>query len=223
MTGSSTCRLLALIVALTSCALAGCHTRTAEDAAGRPDGSLATAGAGATYHGTRPVAPYEMPDVTLVATDGRPFHLIRDTGYPVTLVFFGYTHCTDVCPLVMNDLTAAYLRLDEEVRDRTQVLYVTTDPARDSVKVLRGYLAGFDPSYVGLTGDLEQIVAAGKAMGVAIEGMERLPGGGYDVGHSTQVVGFRDDLAPVYWTEGTPVGDLVDDITTLSGPSGPVG
>lgn len=221
MTGPTTRQLLALVIALTSCAVAGCDTRTDEDAADVPGASLASAEGGVEYHGTRPVTPYEMPDVTLVATDGRPFNLITDTGHPVTLVFFGYTSCADVCPLVMNDLTAAYLRLDDEVRDRTEVVYVTTDPARDTVTTLRGYLAGFDPSYVGLTGDLTEIVAAGKAMGVAIEGMERLPGGGYDVGHSTQVIGFRDNDAPVYWPEGTPVGDLVDDITTLSEQAGP--
>jgi len=220
MTRPTTRQLMALALALTSCAVAGCDTRTAEDSTDQPGGGLMSAEGGVTYHGSRPVTPYEMPDVDLVATDGRAFNMIRDTGHPVTLVFFGYTHCADVCPLVMNDLTAAYLRLDEDVRDRTEVVYVTTDPARDTVKVLRGYLARFDPSYVGLTGDLDRIVEAGEAMGVAIEGMERLPGGGYDVGHSTQVIGFADNQAPVYWTEGTPVGALVDDITTLSGQAG---
>ena len=63
------------------------------------------------FFGAEPQRPYRMPDVTLTATNDQPFNLIRDTAYPVTLVFFGYTNCPDVCPLVMSDLTSTYLHL----------------------------------------------------------------------------------------------------------------
>lgn len=169
------------------------------------------------FHGAEPAPPYRMPNVTLTADNGQPFNLVTDTAYPVTLVFFGYTHCPDVCPLVLADLSSAYLQLPGPVRERTQVLFITTDPARDSDEVLRGYLSRYNPSFLGLTGSLASIKTVADRMGVPVSGRKRLRGGGYDVGHGAQVIGFRDDRAPVIWTEGTPVPDMVSDVITLAG------
>jgi protein SCO1 len=171
------------------------------------------------FFGAEPPRPYHMPDVTLTATNGAPFNLVHDTAYPVTLVFFGYTNCPDVCPLVMQDLTATYLHLPTSLRDETQVLFITTDPARDTTAALRRYLDRYDSDFVGLTGKLTDIVSAGDAMGVAIEGRRRLPNGGYDVGHGAQVVGFSGHTAPVIWTATTigDVHDMVSDISRLAG------
>jgi len=169
-----------------------------------------------TFKGAEPGTPYDMPDLTLTATNGRDFNLVTDTAYPVTIVFFGYTHCPDVCLLVMSDLTQAMLQLPEEVRDQTQVVFITTDPARDTPGVLRSYLDGYNGDFVGLTGELDSIVTAAAGMDVAIEGKQTLPSGGYDIGHGAQVIGFRGDSAPVIWTQGTPVVDLVSDITALA-------
>jgi len=169
-----------------------------------------------TFKGAEPATPYEMPDLTLTATNGRDFNLVTDTAYPVTIVFFGYTHCRDVCLLVMSDLTQAMVQLPEEIRDHTQVVFITTDPARDTPGVLRSYLDGYDGDFVGLTGDLHSIATAADGLDVAIEGKRTLPSGGYDVGHGAQVIGFRGDVAPVIWTQGTPVVDLVSDITALA-------
>lgn len=168
------------------------------------------------YRGAELTSPYAMPDVTLTGSDGRPFNLVADTTRRVTLVFFGYTHCPDVCPLVMSDLTAAVLQLPADVRDQTQLLFVTTDPARDTPDELRRYLDRYSDNFIGLTGKRAQIVTAAATMGVPIGGMARLPSGGYDVSHGAQVIGFRGDMAPVVWTQGTPVDDLVADITTLA-------
>jgi protein SCO1 len=171
------------------------------------------------FFGAEPPRPYRMPDVTLTATNGAPFNLVHDTVYKVTLVFFGYTNCPDVCPLVMMDLTSTYLHLPASLRDKTQVLFITTDPARDNTATLRHYLDRYDSDFVGLTGHLKDIVAAGNAMGVAIEGRRRLPSGGYDVGHGAQVVGFSGHTAPVIWTGSTigDVHDMVSDISRLAG------
>lgn len=170
-----------------------------------------------TFHGDEPVQPYRMPNVTLTADDGRPFNLVTDTARPVTLVFFGYTNCPDICPLVMNDLAATYLQLPSSVRTETQVLFITTDPARDTGPVLASYLDRYNPSFVGLTGDLDTIKSVAKGLGVAITGHKRLPSGGYDVGHSSQVIGFKGNLAPVMWTPGTPVPQVVSDVEKLAG------
>ena len=169
------------------------------------------------FRGAELSRPMPMPDVTLKATDGHPFNLITDTTGPVTLLFFGYTHCPDVCPLVMSDLALAYAELPPAVRAATQVLFVTTDPARDTDEVLRGYLDRYNPSFVGLTGSLTRIGRAAADLGVAMTGKKALPSGGYDVGHGAQVIGFAHDSAPVIWTPGTPVRDMVADIGRLAG------
>jgi protein SCO1/2 len=170
------------------------------------------------YFGAEPQRPYRMPDVTMTATNGQPFNLIHDTAYPVTLVFFGYTNCPDVCPLVMSDLTSTYLHLPKTLRSETQVLFITTDPARDTLPTLRAYLDRYNSDFVGLTGSLKDIVSAADAMGVAISGKHKLPSGGYDVGHGAQVIGFHGNTAPVIWT-GTTVGnvnEMVSDISQLA-------
>jgi protein SCO1/2 len=170
-----------------------------------------------TYYGAEPPEPYRMPDITLTADNGAPFNLVTDTAYPVTLVFFGYTNCPDVCPLVMSDLASTYLQLPSAVRAETQVLFITTDPARDTDSVLRSYLSRYNSSFLGLRGSLGTIKKAAQALGVAITGVKRLPSGGYDVGHSSQVIGFHDNTAPVVWTAGTPVPDVVADVVKLAG------
>jgi protein SCO1 len=176
-----------------------------------------TGAADGVFRGTELATPMAMPDVTLQTTDGKPFNLVTDTRYPVTLFFFGYTNCPEICGLVMSDLTLAYAELPLDVRQRTQVIYVTTDPARDTGPVLREYLDHYDSAFVGLTGQLSRIVGAAKQLGVAVTGKKMLPSGGYEVGHGAQVIGFARDSAPVIWTPGTHVPDMVADIETLAG------
>lgn len=204
-----------LLLSLTLAACGGDPT-VSEGSPANPAGVVVSGGDTGPYAGAEPAKPYQMPDVTLTSTNDRDFNLRSDTGYPVTLFFYGYTHCPDVCPLVMNDLTAAILQLPDDVRAETQLIFVTTDPVRDTPDVLRDYLDHYNADFVGLTGRLGDIVAASDAMGVAIEGKHKLPGGGYDVGHGAQVIGFHGDQAPVIWTEGTPVDDIVSDIEKLA-------
>ena len=208
--------LLPLLVAL-AVPLAGCGGDP-QVSSGTPDnpGGAIVSGDQGPYQGAEPAQPYEMPDVTLTATNNEDFNLRRDTAYPVTLFFYGYTHCPDVCPLVMNDMTQAILQLPDDVRMKTQLVFVTTDPVRDTPDVLRDYLDHYNPDFVGLTGDMHDIITAADAMGVAIEGRHQLSSGGYDVGHGAQVVGFHDNEAPVIWTPGTPVDDMVSDIEKLA-------
>lgn len=166
--------------------------------------------------------PYEMPDATLTATDGSSFNLRADTDARVTLLFFGYTHCPDVCNTVLANLASALRRTTPEVREQAQVVFVTTDPARDTPEVIREYLDRFDPSFVGLTGELPVVRRAATAVGVPLEGRQPLAGGGYEVGHGTQVLGFQDaggeksETARVIWSTGTPVDDLVHDVELLA-------
>jgi protein SCO1/2 len=160
--------------------------------------------------------PYVVPPAPLTDTAGEAYSLTRDTDKPLTLVFFGYTHCPDICQVVMSTVASALTRLDDADRERVDVVFVTTDPARDTGPVLREYLDQFDPEFIGLTGDLDTIVDLGKPMAVAVETGEKLPSGGYEVTHSTHVNGIgSDDRVSTVWTHGTSSADFASDIHKL--------
>ena len=159
--------------------------------------------------------PYTMPDITLTDTAGRPYNLASSPSKPVTLLFFGYTKCPDVCIAVLADVATALQRMPSAERDQIQVVFITTDPARDDGKRIRAYLDRFDPSFVGLTGKLATIKKAAVQVGVDIQGMKKLPSGGYEVGHSAQVIGFNHSSGVVLWTPETPIAALKHDFSLL--------
>lgn len=195
-----------LAVALLLAGLTGCGAGSAT-----PDSSP-----GDGYFGAVLDQQYTAPDITLAATTGPSYNLRTSTTKPLTLVFFGYTKCPDVCAAVMSSLTSALTRLDDAQRDQVQVLFVTTDPARDTTAVLQQWLSAFDPTFVGLTGPLEEIVAAGKAFHVYVSDGAKLPSGGYDVAHGSEVIAINaHDRTPIVWTEGTSSAEFASDIFRL--------
>ena len=176
------------------------------------------AGAGSEeFTGARLDRPYAAPTVVLTDTDGAPYSLAADTDQPITLVFFGYTHCPDLCPLVMNNLAAGLNQLNDEDRELVDLVFVTTDPERDDAAALRDYLDGYGDGFIGLTGDLEEIVAAGDPLHLYVNDGKRLPSGGYDLGgHSTFVLGLDDEAeAVVVWNQETSAVEFANDIQTL--------
>jgi protein SCO1/2 len=173
-------------------------------------------GSAGGLHGTELDPPFEVSSTPLTDVDGQPFSLTKDTDKDLTLVFFGYTHCPDICQVVMSNLASAMTRLDERDRDRVDVVYVTTDPARDTEAVLDKYLSHVDPAFIGLTGDLDTIVAVAKPLGVGITQGDKLPSGGYDVTHGTTITGIdAEDEGTVYWGEDTSSADFAADIHRL--------
>jgi protein SCO1 len=201
-----TCSLLALGVLLL---ISGC---TAAPTA--PPGQRNADPAGYAGGSSLP-EPYAMPEVSLTDTSGRPYNLSTTPSKPVTLLFFGYTHCPDVCIAVLSDVSLALQRLAPADRDQIQMVFITTDPARDEEKQIRRYLDRFNPTFVGLTGPMSTIKRAATDVGVEIEGLRKLPSGGYEVGHSAQVIGFSRNSGVVIWTPGTSVGALKHDFTLL--------
>jgi protein SCO1/2 len=158
-----------------------------------------------------------VPATPLTATDGSSYSLTTDTTKPLTLVFFGYTHCPDICPMVMASLASAMTRLDEKDRAEVDVVFVTTDPARDTEAVLRGYLDHYDPRFIGLTGKLQTIVDVAKPLAVYVSDGTRLPSGGYDLNtHSTQVTAIgADDTSRVLWNMDTSSAQFAADIQAI--------
>jgi protein SCO1 len=94
-------------------------------------------------------------------------------------------------------------------------VFVTTDPARDSGSVLRSYLDRFDPSFVGVTGDLGRIIDLGEPLGLYIAKGTKLPSGGYEVDHGTHVYGVTGDKARIAWQQGTSPAAMAADIIRL--------
>jgi protein SCO1/2 len=171
---------------------------------------------GGALSGTELDPPFTVVATPLTDTHGQPYSLASDTDKDLTLVFFGYTHCPDICQVVMANLASAMTRLDHRDRERVDVVFVTTDPARDTEQVLGKYLSHFDPAFIGLTGDLDTIVAVAKPLGVGITEGEKLPSGGYDVTHGTTITGIdAADQGTVYWSEETSSADFAADIHHL--------
>ena len=150
----------------------------------------------------------------LVDQRGNPVDQSMLVGQP-SLLFFGYTHCPDVCIAVLSDVSLALQRLAPADRDHIQLIFITTDPARDNEKQIRHYLDRFNPTFVGLTGQMAAIKRAASEVGVDIEGKRKLSSGGYEVGHSAQVIGFSRNSGVVIWTPGTPVAALKHDFALL--------
>jgi protein SCO1/2 len=159
--------------------------------------------------------PFHEPDLTLTGVSGTPVNLLRATKGKLTLVYFGYTHCPDVCPTTMADLAGALRLLTPAQRARIAVVFITTDPWRDTPKVIRSWLASFNPSFIGLTGDYSKIQAAAKSVGVPLEEPKRTSAD-YEVGHGAEVLPFgTDHLAHVLWTAGVSSQDYASDLTKL--------
>jgi protein SCO1 len=160
--------------------------------------------------------PYTVAESTLTDTAGDPFDVRAELEAPLTLVFFGYSKCPDICQTVMADLASAVARLDEGQADQVATWFVTTDPARDDPATLRAYLDRFDPSFEGLTAPLPKVVDLATSVHVPIEKGPKLPSGGYEVTHGTPILGVTPDGdVPVLWTEGTSAAKLAEDIDTI--------
>ena len=190
--------------------LSGCGGATGDD------------GSGPTVTAQKVQPPFTLTDTALTDTGGQPFSLTADTGKPLTLVFFGYTHCPDICQLVMSSLSSAMTRLDQADRERVDVVFVTTDPKRDDPATLRTYLDRLDPGFIGLTGRLEEVVAVAKEVGVFVADGEQLASGGFDLGaHGSQIIAVNgDDVAPYYWHEDTSADQFADDIHQILAEEG---
>lgn len=162
--------------------------------------------------------PPRMPDLTLTDTDGRPFDLRQRTLGSVTLLFFGYTHCPDVCPVQMTNLAAVLDELRPSERSRIRVVFVSTDPERDTPERLRSWLDRRDSTFVGLRGPMEKVNGAQRQLGLAPAARQDSgdSGDGYLVGHASQVLAFTPDgRARLAYPFGTRQVDWVHDLPIL--------
>ena len=203
-------------------------------------------GRGPLFHGTTYDELLPAAEFRLVDHRGEAKTLASFRGKPV-LLFFGYTHCPDVCPLTLSRLSQAVESLGRRARD-VQIVLVTVDPARDTPPVLAEYVARFGPHVTGLTGDSAAVARAMAGYGAYVLPMAvaNPPAqAGHDahgehaghapsssdpsssgapapaqpkLGHSGVVYGIdREGMLQVVITEGAPRDQLRDDIRTLAG------
>ncbi len=161
---------------------------------------------------------YPKPDVTLTDTTGALYNIAADTGGQLTLVYFGYTHCPDLCPLNMFTAATALGRLPADERARIHVVFVTTDPDRDTPGVIRTWLNHFDDSFIGLTGSIEQIRRAEQRTGLPLSFAEHVsePGASYAVVHAGYILVYtQDNLAHLEFPAEITPAQEAHDLTAL--------
>ncbi len=166
------------------------------------------------------------PQVTSsgTASVGGPFTLVDQKGRTVTdeafrgrwmLVFFGFTHCPDVCPTALNDMSAVLTELGASA-DKIQPIFITVDPERDTVEAMSQYVANFDPRIVALTGTPEQVAQAAKAYRVYYKKVPQ--GDDYTMDH-TGILYLMDPQGRfmTHFTPNTPPADMAARIRKLLG------
>jgi len=146
--------------------------------------ALAACNAGPAFKSTDITGVDYGKSLELIDHNGRPRHLEDFRGKAVVL-FFGYTHCPDVCPTTLANAAQALKALGPEA-DRVQVLFVTLDPERDTRDVLAKYVTAFDPRFLGLYGDAEATKRAAKEFKIYYEKRPESAPGSYSMDHSSQ-------------------------------------
>lgn len=185
--------------------------------------ALGLAGCGA------PAPEFKGSDIT-GADFGKHLALTDHNGRPVTLetfrgklvvLFFGYTHCPDVCPTTLSDMAQALRLLPPAVAGKVQVLFVSVDPERDTPETLKAYVPYFHPDFLGLYGTPEEVAKAATEFKVAFRKHVEPGATGYLVDHSagSYVLDEKGRLR-LYLPFAHPPGDIAHDLSTLAAVGG---
>jgi protein SCO1 len=150
------------------------------------------------YPGAVVVPSAGKPTISLTDTSNQPYDVAKATAGRVTLIYFGYTHCPDVCPINMALAGAAVSQMTAAERSKVTVVFITTDPKRDTPKVIRAWLNNFTGGsrFVGLTGSITQIHQAEKQVGMPLSFVESDPTPGptgYEIEHAGYLLAYSQD------------------------------
>jgi protein SCO1/2 len=182
-----------------------------------------TRGADASPSGgaTRPWVVLDQPipkrDFALTDQSGRRFRFVAGTETArVTLLYFGYTHCADICPDTLARATVALRGSPPDVAAGVRFVFVTVDPARDDVDRVREWVGLFNRDFVGLTGPQRRIDRVQRLYGSEPAPRIDLGGGEYTVGHPAEVLAFTSDgSAHVAFPYGMAVEEWILALTDL--------
>ncbi len=203
---SSTRRTL-LLAGLAGLSLAACEQKAASNGPGAAAAKFnAVDITGATY----------ARKLSMTDFNGKPFELKQFKG-KVLFVFFGFTQCPDVCPTTMAELAEVRRRLGAD-GSRVQGVFVSVDPERDSADVLKAYLQGMDPSFIGLRGSLDQTEAVAREFKVFYQKVPTKSGASYTMDHTAGAFVFdTDGQVRLFVRYGMGVDALTADIRQLLG------
>ncbi len=107
---------------------------------------------------------------------------------PVTVLFFGFTYCPDVCPITLNKINLVMDKLDKKDLDKLKVFFISIDPERDTPEVLKDYLSSWENKFYGITGEPEKIFLLSRSWGILSEKIFSDDGTSYTVNHSSSVI-----------------------------------
>ncbi|MEV0373104.1 SCO family protein [Streptomyces sp. NPDC050636] len=143
--------------------------------------------------------PMEKPDLVLTDTNGKKYDLLEKTkGHP-TLIYFGYTNCPDVCPLSMANIAVAVKQLPKAEQKDLRVVFVTSDPERDTPAALKKWLGGINTDFTGLTGDFDTIQAGARSVNIGIEKPVKKKNGDVVSTHGAQVLMSSPKDDRIHW------------------------
>ena len=152
--------------------------------------------------------------MALTTTEGAEFRLSQHRG-EIVVIFFGYTHCPDVCPLTLARLSQVRARLGPAAA-RVRGVFVTLDAERDTAGRVQAYTRAFDPTFVALTGSLRALAQVRDAYGVIAGRRAAVGSADYLVDHSAFVfVVDRAGQLRFMFTDGTSVDEMTQGIATL--------
>lgn len=165
------------------------------------------------------VSPTQLVKASNQAVITAEFSLVSHAGEPVTqenfrgqwlLIFFGFTHCPDVCPTTLNDISEVMDALGAKARE-VQPLFVTVDPERDTPVAMAEYVSAFHPRIIGLTGSTQQVKQAAKNFRVYFQKVVQAEvADGYSMDHSTLLFLLNPDGGlETFFTYATPPEDIV--------------
>ena len=199
------------LAALVTATAAGCAGSAAAGRAG--NGSPGMVLINTSQYDGNIITPVAKPSGTLTADDGRSFNVRTDTRGIVTLLYFGYTHCPDLCPLTMSNTSAAVRMLPRADQARIRVLFVSVDPGRDTLARLRGWLGGFDPAFVGLRGTLPEVEALEQQTGLPLGPLYRDSAGYVQLDHATEMFAYStNNVAHEAFFPSTPPAEMAHDL-----------
>ena len=208
-------RLLTLASAVTALAAvtAGCSSSTAATTSSSAPGMVLINTS--KYKGNI-ITPVAKPTGTLTDDLGKPFNVKTGTAGVVTLLFFGYTHCPDECPLTMSNTAAAFRMIPAADQAKIRVLFVSVDPGRDTAARLRSWLGNFNPAFLGLRGTLAQVEALEKQTGLPIGQTFKDSAGEAQLDHATEMFAFStDNVATEAFFPSTPPANMANDLKLL--------
>ena len=165
------------------------------------------------YNGTQIEPPKQMPDFSLSSTSGTS--RLSDFNGKVTVLFFGFTHCTDICPATLAKLSSALAKIGDHAND-VNVVFISVDYKRDTPQITAEYAKKFSSGFIGLAGSQAEIDTVTKQYGIYYKLGDPDPQGNFDVEHTASILVLdRLGRLEMTWSPDQQPSEIAADIENL--------